>query len=85
MPKRRARPKKKANRKMIVSEFLKSSVAMSETATSTTDEDMREETESSSNRVVAQVGGTMVDALEIPSPPLAEKVVRFKVEKKTLE
>lgn len=43
MPKRRARPKKKANRKIVVSESLESSVAMSETAASTKDEDMCEE------------------------------------------
>lgn len=40
MPKRRARPKKKANRKMVVSESLESSVAMSEAAASTTDEEL---------------------------------------------
>ncbi|OAE21421.1 hypothetical protein AXG93_3954s1110 [Marchantia polymorpha subsp. ruderalis] len=43
MPKRRARPKKKANHKMVVSESLESSVAKSEAAASTIDEDGREE------------------------------------------
>ncbi|OAE32413.1 hypothetical protein AXG93_3671s1320 [Marchantia polymorpha subsp. ruderalis] len=36
-------------------------------------------------QIVAQVGGTAVDATDIPVPPPPEEEVRSKVEKKTLE
>lgn len=75
MPKRRSRPKKKANRKMVVFESLEKIVAMSEAAASTTDEDSQ----------VAQVGGTVIEFPEIPLPPPPEKEVRSEVEKKILE
>ncbi|OAE27751.1 hypothetical protein AXG93_4476s1020 [Marchantia polymorpha subsp. ruderalis] len=42
-PKRRARPKKKANRKIVVFESLEASVAISEVAASAMDEDTMEE------------------------------------------
>lgn len=41
--KRHARPKKKANRKVVISESSECSVAMTEGDASTTDEDRREE------------------------------------------
>ncbi|OAE32875.1 hypothetical protein AXG93_3052s1050 [Marchantia polymorpha subsp. ruderalis] len=66
MPKRRSRPKKKANRKMVVFESLEKIVAMSEAAASTTDEDSQ----------VAQVGGTVIEFPEIPLPPPPEKEER---------
>ncbi|OAE33546.1 hypothetical protein AXG93_4032s1030 [Marchantia polymorpha subsp. ruderalis] len=71
-PKRRARPKKKANRKVVVSESLKGSVAMTERAASTTDEDMR-------------IDGTVVESPEISSPQATEEVVRSKAEMKSSE
>ncbi|OAE32869.1 hypothetical protein AXG93_955s1070 [Marchantia polymorpha subsp. ruderalis] len=76
--KRHARPKKKANRKVVISESSECSVAMMEGDASTTDEDRREE-------VAAQVGGTVVESPEILSPQATKEVVRPEAEMKSSE
>ncbi|OAE24795.1 hypothetical protein AXG93_3086s1020 [Marchantia polymorpha subsp. ruderalis] len=59
----RARPKKKANRKVVVSKSLEGSVAMTERATSTMDEDTREEVNLWTARV-GSLGSSNEDPIE---------------------
>ncbi|OAE35363.1 hypothetical protein AXG93_4052s1000 [Marchantia polymorpha subsp. ruderalis] len=72
--KRRARPKKKANRKVVVSKSLKGSVAMTEEAASITDEDTRKEV----NLWTARAGPSGVqneDTVEDDVEPLGERTM----------
>ncbi|OAE34507.1 hypothetical protein AXG93_1299s1210 [Marchantia polymorpha subsp. ruderalis] len=102
----RARPKKKVNRRGVVSDSSVSSVAKSDAAASTMDEGKREESTlrvveggtsgvqvevpmevvaESSEKRTATVGGTVVDAPEIPSLSPPQEDVRPEAEKKTSE
>ncbi|OAE24638.1 hypothetical protein AXG93_4863s1010 [Marchantia polymorpha subsp. ruderalis] len=78
MPKRRARPKKKANRRTEEARPLE--VQMEAL--------MKVEVKPSEERtamVVVQVGGTVIDSPKVPSPPPPGKEVRHKEEKKASE
>ncbi|OAE24750.1 hypothetical protein AXG93_1800s1010 [Marchantia polymorpha subsp. ruderalis] len=96
----RAMPKKKTNPMRVLFDSLESSVTKSKAVASTADEEMWEEPALRPEEggslgvqakalielaVVAQVGGTVIDAPEIPSPPPLEEEVRPKVKKKVLK
>ncbi|OAE34994.1 hypothetical protein AXG93_1864s1210 [Marchantia polymorpha subsp. ruderalis] len=92
MPKRRARPKKKANRKVVEFKSSEGSVAMTKGAASIADEDTREEmnlwtagVEFLEVHAEDPIGGTVVESPEISSPQALEGVMRPEDEKKSLK